>query len=245
LRPREESRSFELPRSRRLFNRIFFFEKSATFREYAPGAPGVVDMKLYYSPPSPFSRKVRIVADLLGFGPRLLLVTTDTLDPDDGVYWRNPLGKIPVLETDEGAFIYDSAVIGGFLDDLAGGGRVIPRDSARRHAALTLEALADGLMDACILQVYETRMRAENERSGKWVAHQQGKVSRALAHLEAAPPARDFSTGVPSVGQIAVACALGYLDLRFEGAWRADHPHLVVWLDAFSAAVPAFAATTA
>jgi glutathione S-transferase len=202
-------------------------------------------MKLYYSPPSPFSRKARIVADVLGFGPRLELVVVDTLDPEDAIRQKNPLGKIPVLETDEGAFIYDSAVIVGYLDDLAGGGRVIPRDIAARHAALTLEALADGLADACLLQVYENRLRAENERSAKWVAHQQGKVLRALAHLEASPPGVDFSGGVASVGAIAVACALGYLDLRFAGAWRADHPQLVAWLNAFSAAIPAFAATAA
>ena len=202
-------------------------------------------MKLYYSPPSPFSRKVRIAAAVLGFGPRLELVVADTLDPDDAIRRKNPLGKLPVLETDEGVSIYDSAVIVGYLDDLAGGGRLIPRDFAGRHAALTLEALADGMMDASILQIYEIRMRAENERSGKWVAHQQGKVSRALAHLEAEPPARNFTGGLAPVGAIAVACALGYLDLRFEGAWRPDHPKLVAWLEAFSAAVPAFAATAA
>ncbi|WP_294541147.1 glutathione S-transferase [uncultured Rhodoblastus sp.] len=203
-------------------------------------------MKLYYSPPSPFSRKARIVAALLGFGPRLELVVADTLDPDDAIRRKNPLGKIPVLETDEGASIYDSAVIVGYLDDLAGGGRVIPRDAGKRHSALTLEALADGVNDAGILQVYETRMRTENERSARWVAHQQDKVSRALAHLEAEPPTQDFAGGgVADVGAIAVACALGYLDLRFEGAWRADHPKLVGWLDAFSKAVPAFAATAA
>jgi glutathione S-transferase len=202
-------------------------------------------MKLYYSPPSPFSRKVRIAAAVLGFGPRLELVVADTLDPEGAIRRKNPLGKIPVLETDEGVFIYDSAVIVGYLDDLAGGGRVIPRDFSERHAALTLEALADGLTDALILQVYENRMRPEKERSANWVAHQQGKVFRALAHLEASPPSADFSGGVASVGAIAVACALGYLDLRFEGAWRADHPNLVAWLDAFAEAIPAFAATAA
>ncbi|MGO9392749.1 glutathione S-transferase family protein [Rhodoblastus sp.] len=202
-------------------------------------------MKLFYSPPSPFSRKARIVAAVLGFGPRLELVTADTLNPADVIRQKNPLGKIPVLETDEGASIYDSAVIVAYLDDLAGGGRVIPRDFQARYEALTLEALADGMTEASVLQIYETRMRAENERSANWVAHQKGKVSRALAQLEAAPPPSGFAGGVPSVGAIALACALGYLDLRFEGAWRSDHPKLVAWLDAFSAAIPAFGATAA
>jgi glutathione S-transferase len=198
-------------------------------------------MKLYYSPPSPFSRKARIVASVLGLDNRIELVVADTNNPDDAIRAKNPLGKIPTLERDDGACVYDSSVIVACLDALAGGGKVIPSDPESRIDALTQEALADGLMDACILQIYETRMRAENERSPKWVAHQQGKVLRTLAHLEAAPPAEDFG----KIGQIATACALGYLDLRFDGAWRADHPRLVAWLDKFAAATPAFAATKA
>jgi glutathione S-transferase len=196
-------------------------------------------MKLYYSPPSPFSRKVRIVASVLGLDERIELVVADTNKPDDALRAKNPLGKIPTLELDSGACVYDSAVIVACLDQLAGDGRVIPSDGEARIAALTLEALADGVMDACILQIYETRMRAENERSASWVAYQRSKVFRALAFLEAAPPAEDFA----HIGQIAVACALGYLDLRFDGAWRADHPRLVAWLDKFAAAIPAFEAT--
>ena len=198
-------------------------------------------MKLYYAPASPFARKARIVAAVLGLDARLELVLTDTSNPADAIRVKNPLGKIPVLETDDGASIYDSAVIAAYLDDFSGGGRVIPQDFSARYAALTLEALADGVADASILQIYELRMRAENERSASWVAYQKAKVARVLAYLEAEPPARDFL----GIGQIALACALGYLDLRFEGAWRADHPKLVAWLDAFAIAIPAFAATAA
>jgi glutathione S-transferase len=196
-------------------------------------------MKLYHSPPSPFSRKARIVASVLGLDERIELVVADTNNPDDPLRAKNPLGKIPTLELDSGVCVYDSAVIVACLDQLAGGGKVIPRDGDARIAALTLEALADGVMDACILQIYEIRMRAENERSASWVAHQRAKVFRALAFLEAEPPAEDFA----QIGQIALACALGYLDLRFDGAWRADHPRLVVWLDKFAVAIPAFEAT--
>ncbi len=196
-------------------------------------------MKLYHSSPSPFSRKARIVASVLGLDTRIELVVADTNNPDDALRAKNPLGKIPTLELDTGACVYDSAVIVACLDQLAGGGKVIPRDGEARIAALTLEALADGVMDACILQIYEIRMRAENERSASWVAHQRAKVLRALAFLEAAPPAEEFT----QIGQIALACALGYLDLRFDGAWRADHPRLVAWLDKFAAATPAYEAT--
>lgn len=202
-------------------------------------------MKLYFSPPSPYSRKVRIVASLLGLDDRLELVATDTNNPADIVRRKNPLGKIPTLESDDGSCVYDSAVIVAFLDDLAGGGRVIPKERDARFAALTLEALADGLTDANLLQVYENRMRPENERSAGWVAYQREKVERALAALEAAPPPAVSDAAQAHVGAIALASALGYLDLRFEGAWRAGHPRLVAWLEAFAAAVPAFAATKA
>ncbi len=202
-------------------------------------------MKLYYSPTSPFARKARIAAAVLGLDQRIELVAADTSEPSDAVRVKNPLGKIPVLELDDGACLYDSAVIVAYLDDLAGGGRLIPRDLGERYATLTLEALADGIGEAGILQVYEIKMRAETERSASWVEHQRGKVARALAHLEAEPPADKFGADAPGIGQIALACALGYLDLRFEGAWRAGHPRLVAWLAAFAAAIPAFAATKA
>ena len=122
-----------------------------------------------------------------------------------------------------------------YLDWLAGGGKLIPAEPDARFAALRLQALADGLMDAALLQVYETRLREEPQRSPRWVELQSGKVTRALAALEASPP-----EVTPTIGSIAVACALGYLDLRFEGRWRADHPRLVAWLEAFRAAVPAY-----
>ncbi len=201
-------------------------------------------MKLFYSPTSPFARKARIATALLGLDSQIELVAIDTGNPGDSLLEKNPLGKIPVLELDDGTCIYDSPVILAFLDDKAGGGRLIPREASARFAALTLEALADGMADASVLLIYEVRLRAENERSPSWVARQNGKVSRALARLEAAPPA-PAQAGSAHVGQIALACALSYLDLRFEGAWRADHPKLVAWLDAFAAVVPAFAATKA
>ncbi|WP_020177812.1 glutathione S-transferase [Methylopila sp. M107] len=192
------------------------------------------------SPASPFGRKVKIVARTLGLIDRIDIVATDTSNPDDRIRAVNPLGKIPALEIGDGETLYDSRVIVEYLDWLGGGGRVIPADPAARFAALRLQALCDGLCDAALLQVYEIRLRAETERSVRWAELQAGKVSRALAFLEAAPPAQ-----VTEIGQIALACALGYLDLRFEGRWRADHPKLVAWLDDFASANPAFAATAA
>ena len=198
-------------------------------------------MKLYFSPTSPFSRKARIVAAVAGLDDRIELVRADTNNPLDVLRVKNPLGKIPTLERDDGLCIYDSAVICAYLDELAGGARVIPAEREARFAALTLESLADGIADAAILQIYEKRMRAESEYSESWIAHQRGKIDRAMAALETAPPA----PGATHIGAIALACALGYLDLRFDGAWRAGHSRLVAWLDSFAAAVPAFDGTRA
>jgi glutathione S-transferase len=196
-------------------------------------------MKLYYSPPSPFSRKVRIAAAVACPEAELTLALTDTLDPADPVREKNPLGKIPALETDEGECLFDSAVIAAWLDERSGG-RLIPRDPKARFRALTLEALADGVTDAAVLMVYESRFREPQAHSAKWLAHQRAKIDRALAQLEPAPPAWE---GTPDIGAIALACALGYLDLRLSGAWRARHPALVAWLDDFSARTPAYLAT--
>ena len=189
---------------------------------------------------SPFARKVRIVATVLGLDRGIELVAADTAAPNATVRQQNPLGKIPTLVLDDGAVLYDSRVIVEYLDHLAGDGRVIPAESGARFAALRLQALADGIMDASILQVYEARWRDPAKHEAKWVDHQAGKVDRALSALEASPPGVDR---LPHIGQIAIACALGYRDFRFAGTWRQNHPQLVTFLDAFAATVPAFAAT--
>jgi glutathione S-transferase len=197
-------------------------------------------MILRSAPPSPFGRKVRIAAGVLGLDRDIKIEPADTVDPADSVRRQNPLGKIPVLILDDGTALYDSRVILEYLDHHAGGGRIIPKEPNARFAALTQQALCDGILDAAILRIYEGRWRPLAHHEAKWIEHQTGKMTRALAALEAAPPGLDTP---PHVGQITAACVLGYLDLRFEGRWRADHPRLVGWLDRFAAAVPAFAAT--
>ena len=197
-------------------------------------------MILRSSPASPFARKVRMAAIMLGLDSRITVTGADTVDPADTVRKQNPLGKIPALVLDDGLVLFDSRVILEYLDHLAGGGRIIPAEPTARFAALRLQALADGIMDASILQVYEGRWRDSAKHEPKWVEHQAGKVERALASLEAAPPGRDAT---PTVGQIALACVLAYRDFRFHGSWRKDHPRLVKYLEDFAAAVPAFAAT--
>ncbi len=197
-------------------------------------------MILRSSPSSPFVRKVRIAISLLGFDGKTEVRETDLNDAGDSIRKQNPLGKIPALVLDDGETLYDSRVILEYLDQLAGGGRIIPREGKARFDVLRLQALCDGVLDAGVLLVYETRYRPPEMKVQSWVERQQDKIARALAALEAAPPPLD---ALPNAGQIALACALGYLDLRFSGEWRKNHPKLVAWHDRFAAQVPAFAAT--
>jgi glutathione S-transferase len=190
------------------------------------------------SPASPFGRKVRIVAEMLDLLGRIEIVSADTTDPSDALRQQNPLGKIPALILEDGFVIYDSRVIVDYLDHLAGGDGVSPADPAQRYRALVMQSLADGIADAALLRVYEGRWRTPEWRSAKWEAHQQGKIDRGLAAAGDLP-----LDGPIHVGHVALACALGYLDLRFAGTWRASHPRLVAFVDAFAARVPSFEKT--
>jgi len=197
-------------------------------------------MILRSAPASPFARKVRIGASLLGLTAKIELQAADANDPADTLRKQNPLGKLPVLVLDDGTTIFDSRVILDYLDHLAGGGRIVPRDPMARIAAMRLQALCDGICDASLLVIYEDRFRPADKRVQSWIDRQAEKVERGLAALEAAPPKLD---AVPDVGQIALACTLGYRDLRFNGTWRKQYPRLVAWLDKFAAQVPAFEET--
>jgi glutathione S-transferase len=189
---------------------------------------------------SPFGRKTRIAVSVLGLDGKVKVEPATTTDAADPLRQQNPLGKIPVLILDDGSTLYDSPVILEYLDHLAGGGKIIPTDFKKRIDALKLQALADGLMDASILIVYEGRYRPAEKHEQKWLDLQQGKIDRALAALEAVPPALDTP---PTVGQITVACALGYREFRFPGTLQKSCPRLVDWLKDFAARVPSFEAT--
>ena len=197
-------------------------------------------MILRSSPPSPFGRKVKLAMSILGLDSQVTIEKADPTDAGDSIRKQNPLGKIPALIVEDGTVLYDSPVILEYLDHRAGGGKIVPQEPNARFAALTLQALCDGILDACILLVYEGRWRPVEKHEPKWIDHQTGKVERAFAVLEANPPAL---TAVPDVGQITLACALGYQDLRFGGKWRGNYPRLLKWHDEFEARVPAFGRT--
>jgi glutathione S-transferase len=197
-------------------------------------------MILRSSPASPFARKVRIAASVLGLASEIDVHAANPDDPADSLRVQNPIGKIPVLILDDGTTYYDSRVILEYLDHLAGSGRIIPREAPARFETLRLQALCDGLCDACLLLVYENRYRPADKQVQSWIDRQSDKVARGMKALEAAPPKLD---PVPDVGQIALACALGYQDLRLGGTWRKSHPKLLAWHDKFAAQVPAFGET--
>mgnify|MGYP003482302148 FL=1 len=185
-------------------------------------------MRLYHSPASPYVRKVMVLLIETDQAADVTLVaaTGNPLDPGSMPVAQNPLGKIPCLERDDGPAIFDSRVICRFLDSRAGG-RLYP-PAPRLWETLTLEALADGILDAAILMRYETHVRPETARSPDWIDGQWAKIARALdavedrwiAHLSAPL----------DIGQIALACALGYLDFRHaERDWRTGRPLLSQW----------------
>ncbi len=191
-------------------------------------------MRLYSSPTSPYVRKVIVVARECGLIDRIDLVPSagNPLDPGTNPVGLNPLGKIPALERAEGPALYDSRVICRYLSGLAGGA-LYPAGAAEWDA-LTLEATADGILDAALLMVYEERMRPEELRFAPWVEGQWAKVERALDTLETRWIAH--LRGPLDIGQIATGCALGYLDFRHSArGWRDTRPSLVAWFDAFAA----------
>jgi glutathione S-transferase len=196
-------------------------------------------MLLRSAPASPFARKVRMAILHLGFADKVEIVTADTANPDDHLRQENPLGKLPVLVTEDGRAVYDSPVILEYLDHRAGGGVIIPDGWPARLDSLTMHAMCDGIMDASLLIVYEARHRPPAINHQPWIDYQRAKVVRGLTALAKAPP----DPARFEIGAIAAACALGYLDLRKQVTWRDEFPALVSWLDAFRAGHPEFDAT--
>src|SRR6185503_10336954 len=140
---------------------------------------------------SPFGRKVRMAIDVLRLADRVKLQPADPLDENDTLRRQNPLGKMPCLVLADGRTIYDSGIIIEYLQDVAGTDPLLPRKGRERYRTLTLSRLADGIMDASILVVYENRFRPDAAtHSPRWLAHQRGKITRGLTVFENAPPDR-------------------------------------------------------
>jgi glutathione S-transferase len=185
-------------------------------------------MKLIGSLTSPFVRKVRVV-----LAEKKLDYKFDVEDvwaADTRIGESNPLGKVPCLVMEGGEAIFDSRVIVEYVDTLSPVGKLIPLSGRERVEVKTWEALADGLLDAAILARMEQTWsgRSDEQRSPAWIERQLVKVQGSLKAMSQGLGDRPWCTGNHhSLADIAVGCALGYLDFRFgDIAWRDDHPNL-------------------
>lgn len=188
-------------------------------------------MKLRYSPTSPYVRKCTVLALETGLHDRIERIPTNVADPASDIKKDNPLGKVPTLILEDGTQIYDSPVICEYLDSLHGGMKIIPAAGAARWTALRRQALADGVMDAGMLRLMEGR-RPANEQSPGWIEKQKGVVARGLGALE--KEIDDFGEAV-DIGQITLAAALGWLNLRFAADdVLGSRPKMKAWYETFS-----------
>jgi glutathione S-transferase len=188
-------------------------------------------MKVFFSPFSPFVRKVLVSAAELGLDIEKLDCAAHPVARDKNIIASNPLGQVPTLFTDDGAELYDSRVICEYLDTLAGGNKLIPASGEARWQRLMEQSLADGLLNAALLMRYEQVIRPDGLRFEPWQRGQHEKVVDVLDRLEAWAPS--FGDRV-DIGTISIACALAYLDLRFpEEPWR-SRPGLAAFYERFS-----------
>ena len=185
-------------------------------------------MKLIGAVTSPYVRKVRIVMAEKKLDYQF--VTEDVWAADTSITQSNPLGKVPCLVMEGGEALFDSRVIVEYVDTLSPVGKLIPPTGRERAEVKTWEALADGVLDAAILARLEASWggRKDGERSDAWIERQLKKIHDSLAAMERALRDRQYCSGTHmSLADIAVGCALGYLDFRFAHIdWRSDHANL-------------------
>lgn len=187
-------------------------------------------MKLFASLTSPYARKIRIL--LAEKSLPFELVVDSPWEANTRIPSLNPLGKVPALLTDDGEVLFDSPVIAGYLETLAGEVRLLPADPLERVRVRQIEALADGVLDAAVAALLESR-RPDGQRSEAEIDRQLEKVDRSLAELERRASGRQWLHGdAMSLADISVGTALGYLDLRFgHRHWREGHPALKALAD--------------
>jgi len=184
-------------------------------------------MKLLGSLTSPYVRKVRIVMAEKKLDYKLVL---EDVWASDAILTANPLGKVPCLVLEGGEALFDSRVIVEYVDTLSPVGRLIPVSGRERAEARTWEALADGMLDASIAARLEQTWsgRSDSQRCAAWTERQTVKVNAAVAAMAKGLGEKPFAGGIHfSLADIAVGCALGYLDFRFAQVnWRGAHPNL-------------------
>jgi glutathione S-transferase len=185
-------------------------------------------MKLIGSTSSPYVRKVRIVMaeKKLDYA----FVTEDVWAASTTIAQSNPLGKVPCLIMEGGEALFDSRVIVEYLDALSPVGKLIPGTGRARAEVKTWEALADGVLDALILARLEAIWPGRNDaqRSQAWIDRQMAKTDASLEAMSSGLADRNFCSDIHlTLSDIAVGCALAYLDFRFAHIdWRSRHPNL-------------------
>jgi glutathione S-transferase len=185
-------------------------------------------MKLIGAVTSPYVRKARIV--MAEKKLEFQFVTEDVWSAETRIMESNPLGKVPCLVMEGGEAVFDSRVIVEYLDALSPVGRLIPASGRERVEVKTWEALADGLLDASILARLEATWpgRTAEQRSQAWIDRQMGKITASLAAMSRGLGEKPFCHGNSlTLADVAVGCALGYLDFRFPDVqWREPYPNL-------------------
>jgi glutathione S-transferase len=191
-------------------------------------------MKLYWSPRSPFARKVMVFAHEAGLAGRIETVKTHVAmtDPNRDLMRYNPQGKVPTLVADDGTVLFDSTVICEYLDSLHGGARLFPRESAGRWQALRWHALGDNMLDTLVLWRNE-RIRPQPQQSPETLAGYELKTRTSVDLLESEAAA--LGAAPFGIGHVAIGVALGYIDFRFpELGWRKGHPKIAAWHESFA-----------
>jgi len=189
-------------------------------------------MILRFLPHSPYVRKVLVAARELGLIDKIDVVEAHVFDPQTPLLAENPMGKVPALIRDDGSALYDSTVICEWLDGEAGGNRLFPAQGEARIQALRRNALGDGLGQAATWNIRE-RYRPDGERSDAYIAYYERTIDRCLAALDAEAADATATDGRFDIGDIAVACAVSYLDFRYpDRGWRARFPALSTWIAA-------------
>ena len=188
-------------------------------------------MKLSFSHTSPYVRKVSVVLIETGLDKSVERIVTNVRDDKSDLVDYNPLGKIPTLITDNNTVLFDSRVICEYLDSLHDEKKLFPTENNDRWRALRLQALGDGIIDAGVIALLESR-RPKELIDKKWIERQTIVASRAMDNLE--DQLEDLQSSF-SIGQISVACSLGFFDFRFSNLdWRKDRPGLADWFEYFS-----------
>ncbi|HTY69262.1 MAG TPA: glutathione S-transferase [Alphaproteobacteria bacterium] len=189
-------------------------------------------MKLYFSAASPYVRKVMVTAIETGLDKKIQQVPTSVVPtkPNADIARDNPLMKVPTLVTDGGEALFDSRVVCEYLDSLHDGRKLIPASGGDRWRVLRMQALGDGILDAGIISRYELAIRPQEKQWSDWLAGQAKKITQGLDLAET-----ENLGGPLNLGQIAIACAIGWLEFRKPiGDIRPGRPKLFAWYDEFA-----------